>query len=369
MTSCAPTAQLPTIKSEEVKAEEERQMRLSFAGFTKAFQRVHNVSYRINKSNSDICTKTSFSLGFDFSNEHQVTKKNVKYYPKELNLGPKISIVSIAKNSPASKVNLKIGDQIYSLNGVQPPPGRKSIKKFGKIIQDTVSSGLNKMMIIRNGELMEFDLYPDEICNYPLIFTTDQVINAFADGKNIYITWGIADYTKDDNELALVIGHEIAHNDRGHIQAKQTNMLLAGLLGFALDMATAAGGGYSGGTYTEQFMRLGAQAFSVGFEQEADYAGLYYSARAGFGIDKANEFWTRMGSKNPSAIAHNTTHPATAARFVALRATVKEIENKIKNGLPLVPNENQYKAKKKEVKEKKKKFDLKKIFKKKKKNK
>ena len=49
--------------------------------------------------------------------------------------------------------------------------------------------------------------------------------------------------------------------------------------------------------------------------------------------------------------------------------TVKEIENKTKDGLPLVPNEKKHKVRKKEVKAKKKKFDLKNIFKKKKKNK
>ena len=43
--------------------------------------------------------------------------------------------------------------------------------------------------------------------------------------------------------------------------------------------------------------------------------------------------------KNPSAIAHNSTHPATAARFVALKSTVKEIEAKINSGLELKPNE------------------------------
>ena len=349
LTSCAPTAQLPTIKSEEVRAEEDRQRRIAFSNFTKSFQRVHSVAYKVNKSNSGICRKTSFSLGFDFSNEDQVNKINAKYYPKDLNIGPMISIVAIAEGSPAAKSNLKIGDQIYSLNGVQTIQGKKAVKQFSNMISNSLGSGPTKIMIIRNEKIMDFDLYPEEICDYSLIFTADQVINAFADGKNIYITWGIASYTKNDNELALVIGHELAHNDRGHIRAKKTNALLAGLLGLALDMATSAGGGYSGGTYTEYFMRLGAQVFSVGFEQEADYAGLYYSARAGFAIDNANEFWTRMGAQNPSAIAHNTTHPATAARFVALRETVKEIKNKVENGLPLVPNEKKNTVQKKKI--------------------
>ena len=87
-----------------------------------------------------------------------------------------------------------------------------------------------------------------------------------------------------------------------------------------------------------------------------------------FDVTNANEFWTRMGAKNPSAIAHNSTHPATAKRFVALRATLKEIEDKRESNLPIIPNEKKKKVKKKKKTEKKK-FDLKKLLKLKKKEK
>ena len=59
-----------------------------------------------------------------------------------------------------------------------------------------------------------------------MILTQDNIVNAFADGKKIIMTQGIVDYAKDDNELALVIAHELAHNDRGHLDAKKKNTLM-----------------------------------------------------------------------------------------------------------------------------------------------
>ena len=366
MNSCAPTARLPDIKSSDVKEEEDRQKRLSFSNFTKHFKRSHNITYRINSANVDLCDKKGFSLGFDYTNSFALGEKNAAYYPAKLNVGTKISIVSIGENSPAEKAGLNIGDKVETINDIDVPQGRNAVTKFSKLLTKNLTSETIKIVISRDNNTKQYNLYPQEVCDFPLVFIPDQIINAYADGKRTIITQGIAEYTKDDNELALVIGHELAHNNRNHIDKKKVNMLLAGLVGFALDMASASGGGYYGGpTYTEQFMKLGAQAFSVGFEQEADYAGLYYAARAGFDVTNAHEFWTRMGAKNPSAIAHNSTHPATAKRFVALRATLKEIEDKRKSNLSIIPNEKKKKAEKKEEPKKKKKAEKKKEPKKK----
>ncbi len=38
------------------------------------------------------------------------------------------------------------------------------------------------------------------------------------------MTQGMVDYARDDNEIAMVIAHELAHNDRGHLDAKKKNL-------------------------------------------------------------------------------------------------------------------------------------------------
>ena len=73
LVSCVtPTARLPDINSAEIKEQQERQKRLSYSNFSNQFQRTHNVTFKINLANEDICTKKKFDLGFKVSNSNAV---------------------------------------------------------------------------------------------------------------------------------------------------------------------------------------------------------------------------------------------------------------------------------------------------------
>jgi predicted Zn-dependent protease len=78
----------------------------------------------------------------------------------------------------------------------------------------------------------------------------------------------------NDAELVGVLGHEIAHNAMGHIEARKKNALLGGLLGAILDVAAATQGVNTQGQNTANFMAAAARAFSQDFEREADYVGM-----------------------------------------------------------------------------------------------
>ena len=92
-------------------------------------------------------------------------------------------------------------------------------------------------------------------------------------------------------------------------------------------------GAHTGGAITE----ASARAYSMEYEAEADYMGLYIAARAGFAIENAPPLWRRLAAISLRAVKEGRTHPTTPARFVALRATIEEIEAKRAAGLPLLP--------------------------------
>ena len=145
------------------------------------------------------------------------------------------------------------------------------------------------------------------------------------------------DFFKTDEEIALVVSHELAHNSMSHTDAKKRNALLGGFFGALVDIAAAAGGINTNGEFTKMSMNAGAGVYSVEFEQEADYVGLYFMATAGYKIDDAPLFWRRMATNNSQAISIKSSHPTTPDRFVALEGTVKEINLKISNRQPLKP--------------------------------
>jgi len=373
----SPTGNLPSISKDEIAKESERQKRISYAKYMDQMSLVKSMTYKINLANVDICKKVDYATGITYANDDAIGVKIAKFFPSNLNLGSKTTIIDVVENSSADKAGLLVGDKILKLGDYELPEGKKALKKISKHFSKLEQSQeIQRITIDRNGEIKSLEFKKKKTCNYPVILTQDNIVNAFADGKKIIMTQGIVDYAKDDNELALVIAHELAHNDRGHLDAKKKNTLIMGSIGFILDLMTIY---YSGGTAggnaenTEMWSKIGAQAYSVEFEKDADYGGAYYATRAGYDISNANEFWERMGAENPNRIAFNSSHPATAERYLQIKKTVEEINKKKSEGLALIPNEKDS-LKKEETKaddsnsnkNKKKKFDIKKLFKKKK---
>ena len=362
-----PKGRLPSVNQAEIDMEADRQKRLSYAKFIDQMSLVKSIGFKINSSNADICNKTDFNSGITFANENVMGLKITKFFPSKINLGSQVSIIDIVKNSPADKAGLALGDIILEVEGYTLPEGKNALKKISKHFKDIEEKEIKKIKIDRNGEILTFDINQTKICNYPIIFTQDKIVNAYADGKSIIMTQGMVDYARDDNEIAMVIAHELAHNDRGHLDAVKKNSLIMGSIGFVLDLMTIY---YSGGTAggdaqnTEMWSKIGRDAYSVEFEKDADYGGVYYAYRAGYDISQVKNFWERIGSENPKQIAISSTHPATSERYLQIDKTVKEINKKKKDGLALVPNEKEIKTKEKDTK-KKKKFDLKKLIKKK----
>ena len=138
-------------------------------------------------------------------------------------------------------------------------------------------------------------------------------------------------FTENDQELSLVIAHELAHNTMSHMDSKVQNYVL----GSVLDIIAAAYGVNTQGV----FGNAAAQAYSKEFEAEADYVGLYIMARSGQEINGAANFWRRMAAEHPGNIQknHAASHPATPERFVAIEKTIEEIHKKIDSGQALTP--------------------------------
>lgn len=126
--------------------------------------------------------------------------------------------------------------------------------------------------------------------------------------------------------MAIVIGHELAHNIKGHA----TKGVLAGVLGALVSLAVDA----------DEIGEFVAAQFSPTLEAEADYVGLYIVANSGVTIQGAENIWRKFaaefaGSKEKTLM---DTHPPTPERYIAIRNTVLEIDEKKKNGIPLRPN-------------------------------
>ena len=164
--------------------------------------------------------------------------------------------------------------------------------------------------VLRGGETLALEVSPVPACDYNLRLSQSSAINAFADGNNITVTAGMMEFTQSDSELALIVGHELAHNTMGHIPKSIINYVLS----------------------------LGGTRYTRPFESEADYVGLYYLARAGYSPEGVEKFWQRLATVAPKSINRAKTHPTFPERYLLIRAARDEILEKTKAGDSLLPN-------------------------------
>lgn len=160
------------------------------------------------------------------------------------------------------------------------------------------------------------------------VFKSDDV-NAFCyPGGKIGVYTGLI-YKLDltDDELAAVIGHEIAHALREHGREKASQQSLVS----ATAQGVAAGAGKNG-ALAGAVTGVGAQLFiqlpnSRGMETEADIMGLELMARAGYDPRAASNVWRKMQKLSGGGTKSDffSTHPNGDDRIVALDAVVPKV--------------------------------------------
>lgn len=331
----------PTATKEAVAEETKRQAIYLVNARWKEIQRVNDIAYRLEVANQDLCPERAPRLGISLATAEQFEPRLRDAAREVLQLGDGLSITAVSPQSPAFTAGLRPGDGLVSVGGESAPSGKKAAEKFAKQVEDKLAKdvGGSLTLVVRRGQALQtISVTPVLACAYDVSVEDSAEINAFADGRTIHILRPILKLTATDEELALVIAHELAHNGQHHIQAKKTNARLGGLGGLLLDGVAAAGGLNTEFYFTKTGAQIGAEHASVAFETEADYVGMYYLARAGYSTEGVETFWRKMAVESPEAVFIKTDHPATPDRFLAIAETSKEIEAKRAKGEPLVPN-------------------------------
>lgn len=199
--------------------------------------------------------------------------------------------------------------------------GTQSVKKVGRNIQGAVERYYAQ------------NYQPGTLRNYKWEFNLvdDTLANAWCmPGGKVVVYSGILPYTKDENGLAVVMGHEIAHAIAHHGDERMSQGLLAQMGGMALSVAL--------NDKPEQTKALFMTAYGVGAtvgvllpysriqESEADRIGLIFMAMAGYDPHGALEFWKRMAqqSKGGAPPEFLSTHPSDETRIRNIESLMPE---------------------------------------------
>ncbi len=218
-----------------------------------------------------------------------------------------------------------------------------SFQEYNKVLKSSkLSTDATKVAMVRrvgqriaaaSEELLEETGRGSDIRNYKWEFNLiedDKTVNAWCmPGGKVAVYTGLLPIAQDENGLAVVMGHEVAHAIAKHGNERMSQGLLAQFGAIGLSLALAR----SPGVTSDIFMQAYGVGAQVGFllpysrlhESEADRIGLVLMAKAGYDPRSAVALWQRMnargGARPPEFLS---THPAPESRIRDIESLIPE---------------------------------------------
>lgn len=220
----------------------------------------------------------------------------------------------------------------YPAQGQAPAPGRDAAADaWAEILAKTRQSNdpvLNRRVRSVGDRLASAAGAGGQNWDYRVFI--DESPNAFVlPGGRVGVNTGLFKVVQNDDQLAAVLGHEIAHNQYNHAAQRSTRTGIA-QQGLSLGARIFGRNDPELASRIARYGSVGAQLgfllpFSRAQELEADRLGVDYMARAGFRPSQAVNLWRNFSAArtSSSALQFMSTHPSDARRIQKLEAYVQ----------------------------------------------
>ncbi len=269
--------------------------------------RVLSVSYQIRVAAVELCgDEVAPVLGLSAARRTDIGEVGREFWGLE----DQIQVLHVLDGSPAARAGVRRGDLLLAING-------RAIQKTEKIGEALRASrrGPLELRLQREESTLHPELPVVPACHHRVelvltdALTTWQAYNR----EDLRVSTGLVRFVSSDDELAIAISHEIAHNVIGGWRESYSDA-----------------------------------------EPEADRLGLYIAARSGFDVSGALDYWERITLEHPWAIIFDKQSPDVRwsaywrmrreplhgrmpYRAAGIRRTVREIAERAERGEPIVP--------------------------------
>ncbi len=229
---------------------------------------------------------------------------------KQTNLLPESNLIEMAKVQYS---------EFLAQSKVLPDndPRAKRVASVGKKIQDVTEAFLTRKGYAKRFQGFEWEFKTVE----------DETVNAWCmPGGKVCVYTGILPLFATDDEMAVVMGHEIAHAIARHGNERMSQQMIINGVGSVLAPQDTT----QVSIFQQVFMgsaTLGMLKYGRNHETESDKLGLVFSKLAGYDPAAAITFWEKMaaqgGGKMPEIFS---THPSDERRIADLKEFLKEID-------------------------------------------
>ena len=315
----------PSVSQEEILMAQEQLSVKALEFRLKQLEKVNNIGHKllvsIPQQEIKVNKEPQPFLGIYTS---RIDKQLRQLYKIDDNQG--VVVIVVIENSPSDKAGIINGDVITAFNHKDI----RTIRDFNRYLNELSVGELINLRIKRNSIAMDIILKVDSIpINLPINMVDIQEVNAAATSNSIYVTYGLLNFVNSDDEVAAVLGHELAHFVRGHLKKAQIGSLLSLLIAVPLSIVAdeAAPGS---GDLVYQTADIFKATYSRDLEREADYFGLKFVYFAGYNPCSCANFQERFAIEIPQSMIRNylSTHPSSPERMVRVKKAIAELADK-----------------------------------------
>jgi hypothetical protein len=262
--------------------------------------RVGLVAYRLALAGSGLCPERYPLTGLLYHHlaEYEPDDRRLMAARYGLDRGP--GVLTVIAGTPAARAGLVAGDVLLAVNGrplptgasVAAEPKREKWRRLADEAEDEIEAALRQgpadLRVLREGREIALRLGSIPACLGRVRLARSTQVNAFATGRAVVMTVAMLGFLRDDDELAVVLGHEMAHNIFHHSAMRTEEGVLHG---------------------------LGLKPSAVWKREEvADRFGLRLMAAAGYDLDSVIPFWRRYLGKYDWFPQIFRNHPSLGAR-------------------------------------------------------
>lgn len=288
-------------------------------------QRVADIGWKLATNSLELCSEHRAATGITLHSLSQYNPDWREAAAAAFSFGPgEIGVLAVAKDSPAWVAGLRPNDVILGLNNArleQPAAFDASKSNYAETdiamaqIESVPLNSVVKIEVRRGKKQFILSFLSGESCASRFELATSNEQNANSNGYVVQVFGKLVVSLSSDDELALVMGHEMAHNVLGHNQQMKNRRMSTGLLA-AFD---------GSGKVLRQY------------ELEADRYGIFFAARAAFDYTGAPRFWKNFSASGGLSAQIAVTHPTPKIREEGAQKTVNEIDDLKSERRPLIP--------------------------------
>ena len=281
--------------------------------------RMAGIAYRLTTANAALCRDLAPTPGWAIHAIGQYEPETREQARKSFGFEAPITVEGVVPGSPAAAAGVRENDSIVSVDDVtmretMPVKGSNSAGRDAAVeaIAALPATQPLAVRLLRDGKTRDVRIAPSPGCRSAFEVLIGPGMTASADGRIVQI--GVRFFERySDDEVAVVVAHELSHNILHHARRLDAAGVKRGLL---------AEVGRNG-----RLFRL--------TEDQADLLGMHLLRNAGYDPQIAVRFWREHGGDVDGGLFRSRTHPSSAARAKAIEAEIARIPAGA--GKPYVP--------------------------------